>query len=115
MSSPYIEQRDGGHYITGTRISLDSVVYAFNEGASPNAIQEDFPLLKLSQIYGAIAFYLDHQPEIDKYLEDTEREFESSGVPMSKANPELWAKIENARTKTGAPDLEHSFPGRQRS
>ena len=42
MHSEYIEQRNGGYYLAGTRISLDSVVYSFNEGQSPDAIQEDF-------------------------------------------------------------------------
>ena len=46
MHSEYIEERNGGYYVAGTRISLDSVVYSFNEGQSPEAIQEDFPLLK---------------------------------------------------------------------
>jgi hypothetical protein len=55
-------------------------VYSFNEGQSPDAIQEDFPSLKRAQIYGVIAFYLDHQAEIDKYLEETEREFEGCGI-----------------------------------
>ena len=50
----------------GTRISLESVVYSFKDGQSPEAIQEDFPLLKRSQIYGAIAFYPDHEAEIDR-------------------------------------------------
>jgi len=101
MNSEYVEQRDGGYYIAGIRISLDSVVYAFNEGQAPEAIQEDFPLLKLSQIYGAIAFYLDHKAEIDKYLEDTKREFEASGIPMSETNPALWEKIQQARAQMG--------------
>lgn len=42
MHSEYIEQRHGGYYVAGTRISLDSVVYSFNEGQSPEAIHEDF-------------------------------------------------------------------------
>ena len=41
--SEYIEQRDGGYYVAGTRISLDSVVYAFNRGDSPERILEEFP------------------------------------------------------------------------
>lgn len=101
MNSEYIEQRDGGYYVVGIRISLDSVVYAFNEGQSPEAIQEDFPVLKRSQIYGAIAFYLDNQAEIDKYLAETELQFEACGIPMAQANPVLWAKIELARAKMG--------------
>lgn len=101
MQSQYVEERDGGYYVAGTRISLDSLVYSFKAGLSPEAIQEDFPLLKLSQIYGAIASYLDHEAEIDKYLEDSRREFESRGVPLPVANPTLWEKIQRARTHAG--------------
>lgn len=97
MHSEYVEQRNGGYYVAGTRISLDSVVYSFNEGQSPEAIQEDFPSLKRAQIYGAIAFYLDHRAEIDRLLKDTEREFEGSGIPISEANPSLWERIQKAR------------------
>ncbi len=99
MHSDYIEQRNGGYYLAGTRVSLDSVVYSFNEGRSPEAIREDFPLLNRAQIYGAIAFYLDHQTEIDKYLQDTALEFEGCGIPMSEANPVFWKKIQRARAK----------------
>jgi uncharacterized protein (DUF433 family) len=103
MHSEYIEERNRGYYVAGTRISLDSVVYAFNEGQSPEAIQEDFPLLKRSQIYGAIAFYLDHQAEIDKYLKETEREFEGRAIPLEQANPALWEKIQRAKTSSPQP------------
>ena len=87
MHSEYIEQRHGGYSIAGTRISLDSVVYSSSEGHSPEAIQEDFPSLKRAQIYGSIAFYLDHQAEIGKYLKDAEREFEGKGIPMAEEKP----------------------------
>jgi uncharacterized protein (DUF433 family) len=100
MHSEYIEQRNGGYYVAGTRISLDSVVYAFHEGLSPEAIQADFPLLRRSQIYGAITFYLDHQAEIDKYLEETEREFEGQAIPLKQTNPSLWEKIQRANAET---------------
>ena len=100
MHSEYIEQRDEGYYVAGTRISLDSIVYAFNRGESPERILEEFPLLdKGSRVYGAIAFYLDHKPDIDKYLEETEREFEGSAIPLEQANPALWEKIQRARAR----------------
>jgi uncharacterized protein (DUF433 family) len=103
MHGEYIEQHHRGYYIAGTRVSLDSIVYSFNEGKSPEAIHEDFPLLKRAQIYGAIAFYLDHQAEIDEYLARTERELEKSTVPLQQANPALWEKLQRARAKTGEP------------
>jgi uncharacterized protein (DUF433 family) len=112
VQSQYIEQRDGGYYVTGTRISLESVVYSVKEGQSREAIQEDFRLLKRSQIYGAIAFYLDHEAGIDRYLEDSRREFEGRGVPMSVANPALWEKIQRSRTHAGESVVEYSLSGR---
>jgi uncharacterized protein (DUF433 family) len=101
MHSEYIEQRNGGYYVAGTRISLDSVVYCFNEGNSPEAINEDFPSLTRARIYGAIAFYLDRQAEVDAYLARIEREFEESTISLQQANPALWEKLERARAKMG--------------
>ncbi len=95
-----MEQRNVGFYLARTRGSLDSVVYSFNEGQSPEAIQEEFPVLKRSQVYGAIAFYLDHKAEIDRYLEETKREFEGLSTPLEQANAALWEKIK--RAKAGA-------------
>jgi uncharacterized protein (DUF433 family) len=101
MKSEYIEERNGGYYVAGTRVSLDSVVYSFNAGQSPEAIQQDFPSLNRAQIYGAIAFYHDHQTEVDEYLEASRRGFEGSAVPLEQANPSLWAKIQRARAEAG--------------
>jgi uncharacterized protein (DUF433 family) len=99
----YVERRNGGYYIAGTWVSLDSVVYAFNERKSPEAIQEDFPLLERAQIYGAIAFYLDHQAEIDRYLAEAERAFEAGAIPLEQADPALWEKIQRAKARLGEP------------
>lgn len=65
----------------------------FNVGHSPEAIQEDFPLLRRSQIYGAIAFHLDHPAEIDTHLVETEREFDRQTIHLDQTNPTLRAKI----------------------
>lgn len=97
MTSEYIEERNGGYYVAGTRVSLDSVVYSFERGNSPEAILKEFPLLRLPQIYGAIAFYLDHQAEVRAYLENEERRIKESTVPLSEANPELWSRLQRAR------------------
>ncbi len=59
------------------------------------------PLDRVSRVYGAIAFYLDHKADIDRYLEETEREFEASGIPMEEADPMLWEKIQRAKAKIG--------------
>ncbi|RMD94855.1 MAG: DUF433 domain-containing protein [Calditrichaeota bacterium] len=78
MEKQYVEKRDEGYWIAGTRVSLDSVVLAFLDGLSPETIvAECFPALSLEQVYGAIAYYLSHRDEIDDYLKQAEAEFES--------------------------------------
>ena len=40
----YVERREGGYYIVGMRISLDSIVHAFQDGESPEGILRSFPM-----------------------------------------------------------------------
>lgn len=68
MAKDYIEERDGSYYIAGTRISLESIVYAFRGGDSPETICQNFELLHLEEVYGAITYYLANQPGVDAYL-----------------------------------------------
>ena len=67
MAKEYVEERNGGLYLAGTRVSLDSIVQCFNEGMSPETILGEFDTLTLAQVYGAIAHYLDNQPAVDVY------------------------------------------------
>ena len=61
IKSEYVEQRNGGYYIAGSRISLDSILYALRRGEKPETILEHFPTIGLlAKVYGAIAFALDH-------------------------------------------------------
>jgi uncharacterized protein (DUF433 family) len=96
-ASPYIEERNGGLYVAGTGVSLESVVIRFQQGASPEKIVQSFPTLKLSQVYGVIAFYLENEKPINDYVAEGERELEQSAVPLSQTNPDLFARLEAAR------------------
>jgi uncharacterized protein (DUF433 family) len=57
MAKEYIEERQGSYYVAGTRISLESIVHAFRRGESPETICQNFELLGLEEVYGAIAYY----------------------------------------------------------
>lgn len=99
LTKRYIEQRDQGYWLEGTRISLDSVVYAFLNGDSPENIAQNFPLLSLEQIYGAIAFYLANRELIDAYLKEDEKEFEKLQKSFREQNPLLYQKLQAANIK----------------
>lgn len=55
--------------VAGTRVPLDSVIHAFNEGATPEEIAQDFPTLDLAAVYAVISYYLQNRPEVEQYLE----------------------------------------------
>jgi uncharacterized protein (DUF433 family) len=97
MTKEYVEIREGAYRISGTRVSLDSIVYAFLRGAAPESIAQSFPALTLEEVYGAIAFYLAHQTEIEVYLQEGEREFEALRQQARQSNPLLYRKLEEAR------------------
>jgi uncharacterized protein (DUF433 family) len=103
MARDYIEKRDGGYQVAGTRISLDSVVYAFLRGAAPEGIAQSYPLLSLEEVYGAIAFYLANQAEIDAHLASNDREFELLRKQARETNPSLYEKLEEARQQLQLP------------
>jgi uncharacterized protein (DUF433 family) len=81
---PLTRWEDGSIRVGNTRILLDLVVYAFNEGRTPEEIVLNYPTLKLSEVYGAITHYLENRDQIDAYIAQREDEAE-----------QLWTKIES--------------------
>ena len=70
MAKEYVQERGGGYFIEGTHVSLDSVIYAFLRGESPEEIAESFPALTLEQVFGALTFYLANRASLDQYLRE---------------------------------------------
>jgi len=64
---------DGIMRVTGSRVTLDSIVRQFQQGATAEQIEEDFPSLSLKDIYGVIAYYLHHTESVHQYLREQAR------------------------------------------
>ena len=99
MSKQYVEQINGAYRVAGSRVSLDSIVYSFWKGESPETIAQSFPTLKLEQVYGAIAFYLANQEEIDEYIKQGEADYEAKRKAAREADPMFYQKMAEARRK----------------
>lgn len=93
VAKSYVEYRNDAYWVADSRISLDSIVYAFQRGLSPESIVQSFPLLTLEQVYGAIAFYLANRAEIDAYLADEEAAFGIMPQPLQTSDPALYNKL----------------------
>ncbi len=78
--------------VAGTRVTLDTIVGAFETGATAEEIAQQYPTVPLVDVYSVITYYLRHKPEVDAYLaehqvqaqrvgEEVERRFPSAGLP----------------------------------
>jgi uncharacterized protein (DUF433 family) len=84
---PLTEDTSGVIRVENTRVTLDSVVLAYREGASAEEISERFPAITLGAVYAAITFYLQNRTEIDTYLKRREAEAEQIRT-QSESRPE---------------------------
>ena len=97
MDTSYVEKRNEGYWVAGTRVSLDSIVYAFLNGQTAESIAQSFPVLTLEQVYGAITFYLANQRKIDTYLQKAEQDSEAIRRKFRESDPMFHRKLADAR------------------
>lgn len=70
---PLVRASDGSVRFQGSRVTLDSVLHAFQQGATAEEIVLRFPTLQLADVYSAIGFYLRARDDVDAYLAARER------------------------------------------
>ena len=73
---PLHMNRDGVFLVGGTRVTLDTVIGAFTDGATPEEIAQQYPSLDLADIYAVLAYYLRHRAEVDVYLHRRQQQAE---------------------------------------
>ena len=104
MIKEYVDKRDGGYWIVNSRVSLDSVVYAFLSGQSAESIAQSFPALTLEQVYGAVAFYFANRSDVDAYLARVQADFEIVRQAARDADPMFYQKLADTRRTVQTPN-----------
>ena len=87
--TPLHADADGVWRVGGTRITLDSVIMRFREGATAEEIVQRYPSMELADVYLVVAFYLRHQASVDEYL--AERAAQADEV--ERQNTARWSNI----------------------
>ena len=88
---PLRTDADGVLRVGSTRVTLDVLVDAFDEGASAEQIAQQYPTLELGDVYAVLAYVIKHRPDVDVYLRnragegstaraENERRWDPSGV-----------------------------------
>jgi uncharacterized protein (DUF433 family) len=97
-TAPLICEEDGTIRIRGSRVTLDSILHAFQQGATAEQIQDSFPSVTLGDIYGAIAYYLEHRARVDAYLRTQEQAAQEARQRQDE-RPEVIAFRERIRAR----------------
>ena len=66
---PLLQDQAGVMRVGETRVSLDSVIFAFNDGSTPEEIVQQYTTLSLADVYAVISYYLQHTEEVNEYLQ----------------------------------------------
>jgi uncharacterized protein (DUF433 family) len=85
---PFAMSADGVIRVSGTRVTLETLVAAFREGASPEEIAQQYPSLPLGDIYEVIGYCLRHPEEIEPYLAaSAAKAAENRAAVEARSNP----------------------------
>ena len=92
---PLREDETGAIRVGNSRVLLEIVIRAFQDGASPESIVSQYSTLSLSDTYGAIAYYLKNKDAVETYLNQREELAESIKQRIEAIQPNLNKIIKN--------------------
>ncbi len=86
---PLREDETGAIRVGSSRVLLETVLRAFQDGASPESIVHRYSTLSLSDVYNTIGYYLRHQDAVEAYLRQREQLASSVQQRLSSIQPDL--------------------------
>jgi uncharacterized protein (DUF433 family) len=98
----YIRDDEHGVKRVGTsRVMLDSVIAAFDQGHSPETIAQQYPALTLEEVYGTITYYLANKAEVDLYLRRQDEVWRQEREKAAQAASPVVERLRRQATKAG--------------
>lgn len=99
---PLGTDEDGVIRVSQTRVTLDTIVTAFKEGATAEEIAQQYPTVPLADVYYVIGYYLHRKDEVEAYLGKREKEADDLQNQMeARFNPVGIRERLTAKQKTG--------------
>src|SRR5260370_17733661 len=86
---PLVTGADGVIRVRGTRLTLDTIVTAFDEGATAEEIAQQYPSATLADIYQVVGYYLRHSTDLEPYFEQRRRKT----AETQRANESKWPPL----------------------
>ncbi len=108
IALPFMTDEHGAIKIKGTRVPVDNIIGGYKRGETPEKIVENFDVLKLSDVYATIAYYLDNKDDLNIYLEKRETEAEQIkqnilSQPHMETMRERFSALKRAESNEDTP------------
>lgn len=100
VQPPFREDDSGALRVGRSRVQLELVIHAFQDGATPETICQRYSTLSLADVYAAIAYYLQHGDGVNAYLSERERKTQEMDARMVARQGDLSgirARLESRR------------------
>ena len=99
---PLSEDATGALRVGNSRVLLEIVVRAFQEGATPETIVQRYSTLALPDVYAVLAYYLRHPSEVEEYLARREQKAEEVQQRIESQQGDLSGIRARLLTQRGA-------------
>ena len=94
----YVRERDGTQHVGLAQVTAQSLIAAWrNEGYSAEELQTSFPALTLAQVYGSIAYHLEHQAALDARFAAEDQEYYQQRQRDREADPDFYRLLDERR------------------
>lgn len=89
INVPLNRDDDGTIRVGNTRVLLELVIHAFQQGETAEGIIESYPTLRLDDVYAVLAYYLQYQDAVNTYLVEVDAESQIIRKKIEASQPSL--------------------------
>ena len=107
VAVPLFDDGQGGLRVNGTRVLLERIVHAFEDGATPEGILQSYDTLQLADVYAVLSWYLQHREEVEKYLRKRVGAAEAVRHTIEARQPDRADLRARLMTRRSAKELVH--------
>ena len=98
----------GGLRVTGTRVLLERIVHAFEDGATPEGIVQSYDTLPLADVYAVLTWYLRHKVEVEDYLGKRAEQAEAIRQTIEAKQPDRAELRARLMARRGRKEVVHA-------
>ena len=108
---PLFDDGHGGLRVTGTRVLLERIVHAFEDGATPEGIVQSYDTLQLADVYAVLTWYLRHRAEVEAYLHMRAEAADAIRRTIEAKQPDRAELRARLLSRRAGKDVVHAAPG----